>query len=412
MARKRLRIAVRKFEPFERAIEKQVAAFAETTAGNDLSLEYESLDLNPLRETLFENGGLRDGTWDVAFLNTDWIAEAIESESVVNIRPLMEQHPVEGYPGGWAPALRRLQDDGERIWGLPYHDGPQCLIYRRDLLENEQEQSAFRGRFGRELVVPQTWEQFTDVARFFTRPDEGLFGTIFAAFPDAHNTVYDYCVQLWSRGGQLADLDGRPLLDTDEGAAALDFYRAALSDRTMTPAGLMDVDSVQSGEMFASGSVAMMANWFGFAAMLEQPGHPLKGKIGIAPLPCGAGGRPVALNVYWILAVAAGSTKIEEAYSFLRFVATPAMDKLTALQGATACRLSTWQDPDVNARVPFYRQLNELHSEARELPASSTFPRFAHILDSAIQRAIRTGDPTRQILADAQAEADTALVRL
>ena len=411
MAKDGLRVAVRKFEPFERAIETQFAAFAEAT-GAALSLEYEALDLNPLRETLFEEGGMRDGTWDVAFLNTDWIAEAIEADSVVNLLPLMEEHPVDGYPHAWSPPLLRLQDDGAHIWGLPYHDGPQCLIYRRDLLESEREQTAFRSSYGYDLVVPQTWDQFTDVVRFFTRPDDGLFGTVFAAFPDGHNTVYDFCVQLWSRGGRLSDPDGRPLLDTEEGAAALDFYRTTLCDRTMTPAGLEAVDSIQSGEMFASGSVAMMANWFGFAAMLEHPGHPMKGRVGIAPMPRGAGGRRVALNVYWILAIAAGSTKVDTAYDFLRFVATPAMDKLTALEGAVACRLSTWHDPDINDRVPFYRELETLHGEALELPSSSTFPRFAHILDSAIQRAIATKDPTRRILADAQAEAVAAVVRL
>ena len=295
--------------------------------------------------------------------------------------------------------------------GLPYHDGPQCLIYRRDLLEDEHERTAFAERFGRELGVPQTWTQFVDVARFFTRPDD-LYGTVFAAFPDGHNSVYDFCVQLWSRGGELADKGGRPLLDTVEAAAALDFYREAVRDRTLTPPGLEHVDSVRSGELFASGSIAMMANWFGFACVLQQPDQPLRDKVGIAPLPRGAAGSRVALNVYWLLVIAAGSTKREEAYAFLRHVATPAMDRLSALEGVVACRRSTWQDDEVNALVPFFRQLDELHAEARELPSTSAFPAFAHIVDGAVQRALGSDEPTRRILAAAQAEADAAAIKL
>jgi multiple sugar transport system substrate-binding protein len=324
----------------------------------------------------------------------------------------MDGRPVEGYPDGWEPALLRLQDDGRHVWGLPYHDGPQCLIYRRDLLEEERERLAFAERFGYELEVPQTWDAFTDVARFFTRPEDRLYGTVFAAFPDGHNSVYDFCVQLWSRGGRLVGEDGRPLLDTPEAADALDFYRGAICDRTITPPGLEQVDSVQSGELFASGSIAMMANWFGFAAVLEHPDHPLKGKVGIAPLPRGTGGSRVALNVYWLLAVAAGSKKRDEAYSFLRFAASPAMDKIAALQGVVACRRSTWNDDEVNALVPFYRQLDALHAEARELPSAASFPAFTHILDGAVQRAIGSDESTATILAEAQAEADASGIKL
>jgi multiple sugar transport system substrate-binding protein len=404
-------VAVRTFEPFERAIEKQFGAFEEA-ARTGLGLGAVALDLNPLRETLFDAGGLRDGTWDVAFLNTDWIAESVETESVVDLRPLMADRPVEGYPDGWAPALLRLQDDGEHVWGLPYHDGPQCLIYRRDLIEDESERAAFRDAFGYDLAVPTTWEEFVDVARFFTRPSEGLYGTIFAAFPDGHNSVYDFCVQLWSRGGELIDAGGRPLLDSPQAAAALDFYRAAVADRGLTPPGLHEVDSVRSGELFAAGGVAMMANWFGFAAVLEQPGQLLKGRVGIAPLPRGQGGSRVALNVYWVLAVAAGSKRVDQAYDFVRFAATAPMDKITALEGATACRRSTWRDRDVNELVPFYRQLDELHAEARELPSSPRFPAFAHVIDGAVQRAITTADDTALILADAQSEVDASAIRL
>lgn len=399
----RFRVAVRKFDPFERAIAHQFASFKETT-DSALELEAVAFDLNPLRETLFDEGGLRDGTWDVAFLNTDWIAEAVETQSIVDLRPLIDTQPIDGYPNDVAPALRRLQDDGKHIWGLPYHDGPQCLIYRRDLLENERERYGFFERFGYEFAVPQTWEQFVDVARFFTRPDD-LYGTIFAAFPDGHNSVYDFCVQLWSRGGRLVSKDRRPLLDTPEAISALAFYRNVVRDRTLTPPGLEQVDSVRSGELFADGAIAMMANWFGFACALERPGHALKGKIGIAPLPRGAGGSRVALNVYWVLVIAAGSRKRKEAYALLRHIATPAMDKVAALEGVVACRRSTWLDEDVSAAIPFFGQLDELHAEARELPSAASFPALARILDGVVQRAICSDAPTEQILAAAQAEA-------
>ena len=399
-----LRIAIRRFDPFTTAIRRQFERFQAET-GCQLRLEAESFELTDLYETLFTSRGLKDGAWDVAFVVTDWMADAVAQGALLDLAPRMDSLPIPGYPDAWAPALTRFQRFGEAVYGVPYHDGPECLVYRRDLFADEGERAAFAARHGRPLEVPRSWEAFTETARFFTRPADGLFGTIFAAYPDGHNSVYDFCLQLWSRGGDLTDATGAPTLDTPPAVAALDAYRRAVNDRALTPPGQEAIDSVASGERFAGGSIAMMVNWFGFAAACEQPGCPTKGKVDVAPPPAGEDGRPASLNVYWLLAVGAGSRHPDEAYAFLRHVCSPAMDKITMLEGGIGCRRSTWEDPEVNAVIPFANRLAELHEHARELPRSPDLPRLVHVLDRAVQRAITTDDPTATILREAQAEA-------
>jgi multiple sugar transport system substrate-binding protein len=184
--------------------------------------------------------------------------------------------------------------------------------------------------------------------------------------------------------------------------AALDFYRRMVGDRGVTPPGLAEIDSVKSGELFASGTIAMMVNWFGFATVCEQPGCPVKGNVGIAPVPAGETGTSASLNVYWLLCLAAGSHNKDIAYQFMRHCATAEMDKLTTLEGGIGCRLSTWSDPEVNAAIPFYHQLADLHRSTRELPRSRTLPKLIHLIDSAVQRAITTDLPSAEILREAQ----------
>jgi multiple sugar transport system substrate-binding protein len=406
----KLRIAIRKFDPFESAIRKQFADFSALTR-SPLELEYESLDLNPLVDTLFTRSGLKDGSWDVAFIVTDWLADAIADGSLVDLAPFMRSEPVDDYPIGWSGALNRFQQFDGALYGLPYHDGPQCFIYRTDLLEDSAEQAAFADRYGYPPAVPATWDQFADMARFFTRPERELFGTVFAAFPDGHNSVYDFCLQLWSRGGELVDQSGSATIDTPAGREGLDFYRSMVANRTATLPGLDQIDSVKSGEMFAAGSIAMMVNWFGFAAVCEQPGCPVKGKVAVAPPPAGAGHSSAALNVYWVLGVGSGSKHKEEAYRFIRHCCSPAMDKLTTLEGGIGCRLSTWNDPEVNAAIPFYHKLADLHQHTRELPRSRDLPKLVHIIDTAVQQAIRSDEPTDAILARAQQAASELQLR-
>lgn len=149
----------------------------------------------------------------------------------------------------------------------------------------------------------------------------------------------------------------------------------------------------------------MMVNWFGFAAVCEQPNCPVKGKVAVAPVPGGESGGSASLSVYWLLAIGAGSQHKEEAYSFLRHVCTPEMDKITTLEGGIGCRLSTWTDPDINTAIPFYHQLANLYRHARVLPRSQELPRLVHVIDAAVQRALDTDDPTATILQQAQSQA-------
>lgn len=399
-----LRIAVRKFGPFESAIQKQYADFQAAT-GCPLRLEAVPLDLNPLYEGLFKDGWLKEGAFDLAFINTDWLAEGVENGALLDLTPLLQAEPVPDYPAGWSPALTGLQKFGEAVYGLPYHDGPECLIYRRDLFEDAAEKAAFAERYGYPLAVPQTWQQFIDAAQFFTRPEQNLYGTVLAAFPDGHNAVYDFCIQLWSRGGELADPEGKPALNTPQAVASLDFYRQVAGDRAMTPPNGQEIDSVKAGELFASGQAAMMVNWFGFAAVAELPDSPIKGKVDITRLPGVQAAANASLNVYWVLSIGTGSAKIKEAYAFLRHLSRPEMDRLTTLEGGIGCRFSTWRDPEVNRVIPFYHRLAELHSSMRELPRSRFFPEVAHIIDTAVQEALNTERPSPAILGEAQAKA-------
>ncbi|HEX5499936.1 MAG TPA: extracellular solute-binding protein, partial [Thermomicrobiales bacterium] len=142
-----LRIAIRKFDPFAAAIERQWADFQATT-GCRLRLEAESLDLNPLVDTLFTGGGLNDGAWDIAFIVTDWLADAVAAGALLDLAPLMAANLVPDYPAGWAPSLTAAQRFGDAIYGLPYHDGPECLVYRTDLFADPAERAAFHSRYG------------------------------------------------------------------------------------------------------------------------------------------------------------------------------------------------------------------------------------------------------------------------
>jgi multiple sugar transport system substrate-binding protein len=404
------RVAIRKFDPFAAAIAQQWARFQAAT-GTPLTLEAVELDLHPLYHSYFEEGALTQGDWDVGFLVSDWFAVAEATGAVLDIAPRLASNPPDNYPDGWMASLLAMQrfagPSGARVIGLPYHDGPECLIYRKDLFEDAREQAAYKARYGTPLRPPQSWEEFHQVARFFHRPHEKLYGTVFAAYPDGHNTVYDFCLQLWTRGGELFDRAGKLQLNTPEAIAALEFYRTLLNDQGAIHPNARAFDSVQSGLVFAAGEVAMMINWFGFAGMAETiASSRVKGCVDVTTIPHAAGHPSASLNVYWILCVAAGSPHAETAYRFLRHCASAQMDKLLTLEGGIGCCKSTWADGDVNATIPFYHKMEELHAVARELPRLSQWAKLAAVIDELVLAVINTEEPVAKLAALAQQRLD------
>jgi multiple sugar transport system substrate-binding protein len=395
------RIAVRKFGPFEAAIRQQWEAF-EADEQTGLELDLVSFDLHALEEALFTSGGMANGEWDVAFVATDWIAAMHERKCAVDLKALLDREPPQDYPQGWSASLLRLQRIGESVLGVPYHDGPECLIYRRDLFDDPALRRRFESQFHRPLAPPATWAEFHQVARFMQSAVEGLYGTVFAAYPDGHNSVYDFLLQVWTRGGELVDAEGELHFSTPQSHDALSFYREVLNDAEAVHPDCRELDSVAAGARFAAGEVTMMVNWFGFAAHAHTSDtSTVRDVVDIADIPAVSPEFKASLNVYWILSIASGSPHRELAWRFLRHCQTPAMDKLTTTNGAIGCRKSTWTDPAVNAEIPFYRRLEKLHESAREIPQRADWPRIAAIIDSLVTATISTATPISVLLAQA-----------
>ena len=385
-----LRVAVRRFGPFESGIVKQFSDFCRVT-GTDATIEAVAFDLNPLHETLFQRRELVSGAWDFSFLSTDWIAEAQAAGLVEDLAPFMAARPIADFPRAWSPSLLNLQKFAGGFWGMPYHDGPQCLIYRKDLLQAAG------------LAVPTTWSQFHEAARRLHAPAQGRYGTVLALYPDGHNSFYDFCIHVWTRGGEPFGPGARPSFNTPQAVAAVDFIRDLARDATAMVPGAAELDSVKSGILFCEGKIALMTNWFGFAALGETwESSRVRGLVDIAPLPAGEGGRSVSLNVFWVLTLASGSPSPELAWAFLRHLATAPMDKLTTLEGAIGVRRSTWADREVNSLVPYYHKLDTLHERARELPLHPRLSDISHVVDDLLGRAVASDVPSAVLLDEAQ----------
>jgi multiple sugar transport system substrate-binding protein len=349
------------------------------------------LDVADLEHRVTNGDLATSGDADLLLVNTDWLPCCIERELLLPLTSFIDAAPPIGWPDAWSPALLHLQcDRSGEVYGLPYHDGPVLLLYRSDLYNDDDEQRRFRALHGSELAPPRTWEELLVQARFFTRPEVGLYGTILAGLPDAHNDDYDFLTQLWSRGGEVLDPAGRPVLDSPEAREAAQFiFDLWNRERIINPAA-RGWDSVESGVHFAAGEAALMVNWCGFASLASDALSPTHGKLACAPSPAGPAPlhRSVTMSSYWVLAIPRGSKDPDAAYRFMRHAASPAMDKVTAEEQATAVRLDSWRDKGIQALAPYYGVLESAHEGARSVPRDARWPAIADVLNEAMREII------------------------
>ncbi len=398
----KLRFAVRKFDPFERHLEacwEEYRQFVDTA----VEMEFVPMDLEELYSSLFENKGLHNGDWDLVHLNTDWLAEAHQHGSIHALDRFVDEKLPEGGRTAWAPSLMSMQTFNGALYGLPFHDGPECLVYRKDLFEAEIEKQHFSEKYGRALVVPTNWEDFLQVAEFFNRPQDQLYGSVFAGYPDGHNAVFDFCLQLWSRGGELQDADGKIGLNQAPAIEALNFYRHLFEAGNALHPKSLTYESVQAGAAFARGEVAMMVNWFGFASWAQiDKESAVRGNVDVAAIPAQEGVEPTSLNVYWVYALPTGSAHKALAYDFLNFAVSAVQDKNLTLAGGVGCRRSTWADAEINQQIHFYGKLESLHASAKTLPRLANWPAIAHIIDEMVNLAVQTARTSEELLQEAQ----------
>ncbi len=76
-------------------------------------------------------------------------------------------------------------------------------MYRQDLFDDPKEKAAFKAKYGYDLALPETYSQLRDIAEFFTRPDQKLFGVGLYGSEDYDACTSAYLNLFWSFGAEL-----------------------------------------------------------------------------------------------------------------------------------------------------------------------------------------------------------------
>lgn len=173
---------------------------------------------------------------------------------------------------------------GGRMIGMPTWANAEIVFYRKDLFENEENKAAFLAEYGYELAPPATWQQWRDIAKFFTR--DGMYGTsVNGLNPE------EWMAHVLQAGspGVILDDEGNVILDNAAHQAALEFYRAPLCEDGSVPENALEIGWGEAQNLFYQGQTAMMKFW-AHAHKLTPEDSQVAGLVGVAPMLAGEAG--------------------------------------------------------------------------------------------------------------------------
>jgi multiple sugar transport system substrate-binding protein len=370
------------------ALQKQIPEYEKLTG---IKVEYEEVPFAQLHEKMILDFASKAGTYDFIAPLTDWVTELVRGKYLEPLDDYIKKDPPEDWPNAFPKGLLGFQTVKGKLYGLPCHDGPIMLYYRKDLFEDTREKAAFKKKFGYDLAPPETWKQFLDMAIFFNRPEKNLYGTVVAAKQGGQQLAYDFFLMLWSHGGDIFDSGMKPTFNSQAGVDGLQYYMDLRNKYRVTPKASTTYDETENGPIYLNGNVALMWHWSHIASWAELPDRSkIMGKNGYTLFPVSDKSVPhTTLSIYWFFGVSSASKNKAEAYKLVKWLTNKENDKLDAQNGTVACRLSTYKDPEILKQFPFYTNIeNLLSGETKTTPQIPEYAQVDDLIGVACSKAI------------------------
>lgn len=298
------------------------------------------------------------------------------------------------------PALVTDANVGNKMMGMPAWANAEIVFYRKDLWEDPANQAAFKEQFGYDLAPPATWQQWRDMASFFTK--DGMYGTVVIG-----GTSEEWMAEVLQAGspGVILDDTGNVILDNQAHIDALENYRAPLCLDKSVPDNALEISWGEAQNLFYQGQTAMMKFWAHAYKMTPEDSR-IAGKVGVAPMIAGSAGI-AAIPGPWYNVIPSTSQHKDAARQFISYLVAHNALGIEAPLGLAATNSayeSYMGKPGYEHFGPLMETLSAPATKGRPLSED-----YQELVDEAVmpafQGALECEDNVAELLQDAAATA-------
>lgn len=340
------------------------------------------------------------GSYDAIVVDFYWVGEFTKAGWLMPLDDLVKRDNFD--TGVYVPKLMELVGRVDNtLYMLPFYNYSMAVIYRKDMIEDPKEQAAFKAKYGMDLKIPKTWDEYWKQVEFFSRDTNNdgkndMFGTVIQG-QRGDCISMQWSNYLYSQGGQYNDSNWNPTLNSAAGVRAMNAYREAL--QKFSPAGSESYCFDEAFNVMAQGKAFSLQTFNIMFAGFEDPeSSKVVGKVGITPNPGGG------LNGAWGWAIPKSSPNKEDAWKFLKWVESYEIAKKRALLGGAPTQTKIFVDPEVVAARSYYPILGEILAGAQQFPVFTYTGQLVEEMGRELNLAA-TGEKDVKEALDASAEA-------
>lgn len=192
------------------------------------------------------------------------------------------------------PAYKQVLMWGGKLYGAPWDADVLTMYYRKDIIDDPNNQAKFKNKYGYDLAVPQSWAQYRDIAEFFTGWDWDNSGKEkygFVELPMRKNQGWNGYMTRAACYAKHPDDPGF-FFDPETMDARINnpgFVKALEDWVAMLPYGPPDMVNYgwsENAQAFVGGVAALDIQWGDIGPMsLDPSSSAVKGKVGFASAP-------------------------------------------------------------------------------------------------------------------------------
>lgn len=338
--------------------------------------------------------------FDMLIGDSQWLGQAVTQGHYVDLTDMMVG---EGIAETVTPATLTYYAEyptgSQQYWAYPTEGDADGWAYRRDLFENPDEMAAFEEEYGYPLAVPETWDQLMDIAKFFTRPDEGLYGAAIYTQLDYDGLTMGVQNVLFSYGADWRDENNNVegVANSPEAVAALEYYKELYD--CCSPPGMNNAFFQETNDAFIGGQVAMAMNYFAFFPALANPDtNPHAENTGYFANPAGPNGdRYAALGGQGISVSSYISPERQEASKdFIRWFAQEEVQAKWAQLGGYTCNINVLQSEEFLEVAPYNAAFAETMGMVKDFWNVPVFGELLEIVQREMHAYIVGGEGTAE----------------
>lgn len=302
-----------------------------------------------------DRGLSRGDTLDLIAVRHRLLGELVRKGQVQPIDPFLADSHVHDpafiparqlFPNWW----RELSTYDGHTYGYPFTALTTFVCYREDLLNDAANQRAFQARYHRKLRPPATWQEYSQMAEFFTHPGDHFYGTYIQG-KQGLALWYEWLNLIYSFGGNILDMQhgweyGDIVVNSPQNVAATEQYAKLIA---FSPPDTLKYGWGEAQSALQQGHVFMGLLWNDQAPFLEDPAvSKVAGKIGYSLIPS-TSGRAFSQMEGLTYLIPTESKHPREAYRFLEWAMSTQVQVQQTLKGGASIRESVYGDPKVKA---------------------------------------------------------------